>query len=96
MDNGQRGYSDKVVKKLDENGIIADIDSRNQPLSSRLKNAELIGIPYIAMFGSREADNSELLVRKPGYETLGSVDIDDLVTYLRNDDMVNKQTSYEE
>jgi len=44
-----------------------------------------MGVPYIAVFGSREADNSELLIRKPGFETLGCLKLNDLVTFLSNE-----------
>jgi threonyl-tRNA synthetase len=79
------GYSDRVVEKLVEHGIQADIDSRNITLSSRLKDATRIGVSYIALFGSNEADNSELLIRKPGFQTLGCLKLNDLVTFLNNE-----------
>ena len=73
------------MEKLGEHGIQADIDSRNITLSSRLKDAAQMGVPYIAVFGSKEADNSELLIRKPSFETLGCLKLIDLVTFLSNE-----------
>lgn len=85
LNGGYGAYSDRVVEKLVEHGIQADVDSRNITLSSRLKGAAQMGIPYIALFGSKEADNSELLIRKPGFETLGCLKLNNLVTYLSNE-----------
>jgi len=82
---GYGAYPDRVVEKLVEHGIHVDVDSRNITLSSRLKDAAQMGVPYIALFGSKEADNSELLIRKPGFETLGCLKLNDLVTFLNNE-----------
>lgn len=85
INGGYGTYSNRVVEKLAEHGIQADVDSRNSTLSSRLKDAAQMGVPYIALFGSKEVNNSELLIRKPGFETLGCLKLNDLVTFLSNE-----------
>ena len=50
-----REYALKAKKTLEDNSIRCDIDSRNETLDKRIRNAELNKIPYSLIVGEREA-----------------------------------------
>ncbi len=58
------GYADEVKRALGENAVRAEIDSHNETLDKRIRNAELNKIPYCLVVGEREAKEETVSVRK--------------------------------
>ncbi|OLB70879.1 threonine--tRNA ligase [archaeon 13_2_20CM_2_52_21] len=52
-----------ILEKLEEAGIRADLDDRDDTLQSRIRDAELSWVPYIIVFGEREIKSEKLSVR---------------------------------
>jgi threonyl-tRNA synthetase len=52
-----------ILEKLEEAGIRADLDDRDDTLQSRIRDAELSWVPYIVVFGERELKSEKLSVR---------------------------------
>lgn len=52
-----------IMDKLEEAGIRADLDDRDDTLQSRIRGAELSWVPYIVVFGERELKSDKLSVR---------------------------------
>ena len=59
-------YAIKVLKKLKELGIRAEVDASSKTLNYRIREAELNKIPYILVVGDREEKRGEVAVRKRG------------------------------
>ena len=57
-------YGQEVKNLLLDNGIRAEIDSRNETLNKRIRQAELEKAPYILVVGQREAEVKRVTVRK--------------------------------
>lgn len=68
-------FSVKVKGALEGAGIRAEVDSRNETLSKRIREAELAKIPYALIVGEREAQNNSVSVRKRGKVDLGAMQI---------------------
>jgi threonyl-tRNA synthetase len=58
-------YSEKILKTLKENNIEAELDHRNETLSKRIREAELMHIPYILIIGEKEEKNNSVSIRHP-------------------------------
>src|SRR5260370_27800171 len=52
-----------MLEKLEEAGIRADLDDRDNTLQSRIRDAELSWVPYIVVFGERELKSEKLSAR---------------------------------
>ena len=52
-----------ILEKLEEAGIRADLDDRDDTLQSRIRDAELSWVPFIIVFGERELKSEKLSVR---------------------------------
>ena len=74
-----------ILDKLEEEGIRADLDDRDDTLQSRIRDAELSWVPYIAVFGERELKSDKLSVRtrEDGKEIKTSVS--DLISRIRSE-----------
>ncbi len=59
-------YAQKVHDQLISVNIRSHLDLRNEPLSARIRDAELQKVPYILVVGDREIQNESVSVRKRG------------------------------
>ena len=65
-------YAQHVVDVLDEQGVRAAIDVRNEKIGRKIRDNELKLIPYLLIVGEKEAANEEVSVRKQGEGDKGS------------------------
>ena len=68
-------YAYKVVKELDELGIRAFVDDRNEKIGKKIRDNELKKVPYLLVVGEKEAENDEVSVRKQGEGDKGMMKI---------------------
>ena len=68
-------YAQKVVKDLDELGIRAFVDDRNEKIGKKIRDNELKKVPYLLIVGEKEAQNEEVSVRKQGEGDKGTMKI---------------------
>ncbi len=59
-------YAADVLSQLKSAGIRAELDDRNQPLSARIRDAEMQKIPYILAVGDKEIAGNSVSVRERG------------------------------
>ncbi|MDE5773362.1 MAG: threonine--tRNA ligase [Muribaculaceae bacterium] len=68
-------YAEEVRKQLDDKGVRAIIDDRNEKIGKKIRDNELKKIPYLLIVGEKEAENGEVSVRKQGEGDQGSMKI---------------------
>ena len=56
-------FSKEIQKKLEQEGIICKIDTRNEKLSYKIRQAQLSQIPYMIVIGKKEAQTGLLSLR---------------------------------
>jgi len=57
---------EKLKNELEEKGFRVDIDLASEPISGKIKQAEVEKIPYIVTMGDREEKENTLAVRHKG------------------------------
>jgi len=77
-------YVQKVKEELEKNQIRVDMDTRNETLDKRIRNAELNKIPYCLILGDREAKQAQVSVRKKGSGDQGAIALDKFIEDLMN------------
>ena len=75
----------KVLAKLQNAGLRAEIDSRSETLGYKLREARLQKIPYMLVVGDKEAEEGTVSVRKRGEGEIGSMSADDFVAMAVKD-----------
>ncbi|MGH7689646.1 MAG: threonine--tRNA ligase, partial [Gemmatimonadaceae bacterium] len=55
-----------VVRRMRDAGIRAHLDDRNETLNYRIRDGEVMKVPYMAVIGKREADADTVAVRVRG------------------------------
>ena len=62
----QREAAEKITAELRDAGIRATLDAGNDTLNYRIRNGEVMKVPYLAVVGQREADSASVAVRTRG------------------------------
>jgi threonyl-tRNA synthetase len=78
VDDSFIDYSKELGKVLDEVGIRYEIDDRSQTVGKKVRSAEKLWIPYIAVIGEREKKSGELSIRRRELKDQVKMHIDDL------------------
>ena len=68
-------YAYKVVKELEEQGVRAYVDDRNEKIGKKIRDNELKKVPYLLVVGEKESQNDEVSVRKQGEGDKGTMKI---------------------
>ncbi len=84
-----REYGVKVKGALESNGIRTEMDTRNETLDKKIRQAELDKTPYILIVGEREAKQETVAVRKRGRGDLGAKVITDFIAEVKQE-IVNR------
>ncbi|HKE91817.1 MAG TPA: threonine--tRNA ligase [Gemmatimonadales bacterium] len=66
ISDGQLEAARRVAETLTEAGLRVHLDDRNDTLNYRVRDGELMKVPYLAVVGQREADNGTVAVRARG------------------------------
>ena len=80
-----REYGIKVKSALEENSIRADMDSRNETLDKRIRQAELNKVPYVLVVGEREAKQETVSVRKRGAGDTGAISLEQFIKQIKQE-----------
>lgn len=78
-------YGQKILEKLKEKGIRAEIDSRQETTSAKIRDAEIQKIPYILIIGSKELEKNTVNVRVRGKGVLGEISLNKFIQKIISD-----------
>lgn len=79
----QQDYAAKVVEGLRSHGIRAEINDKNEPLSARIRDAQLQKIPYMLIAGAKEAQSETVAVRTRDGQDHGQQNLADLIAQMK-------------
>ena len=75
-------YAAEVTKKLQDNGIRAELDDRNEKLGYRIREAQLAKTPYMVVIGADEQETGSVTVRARVEGEGGKFTVDEFVAKL--------------
>ena len=78
-------YAQKLKEVFANAGIRVELDSRDEKLSYRMRDAQLHKIPYNLIIGDKERDNNEVSYRKFGSEETVTMNLDEFVALLKEE-----------
>ncbi len=86
-------YAHKVVEELEEAGVRAAVDDRNEKIGKKIRDNELKKIPYMLVVGEKEAEQGQVAVRKKGEGDQGVMSVAEFAKLIN--DQVAEQTKFE-
>ena len=78
-------YAEKVCNQLRDCGIKAEVDSRNEKLGYRMREAQISKIPVVLVVGDNEMNSNSVNVRRHGKDGQESMTIDELLEVLNKE-----------
>jgi len=76
-------YATSVQAQLEESGIRAMIDHRDEKIGRKIRDAEMKKLPYMIIVGEKEAETQTLSVRRHGEGDQGSLSVSEFVTQFQ-------------
>lgn len=75
-------YAQSVYKILESEDITGAVDNRDEKIGRKIRDAEVKKIPIMLIVGEKEQENNEVALRRHGQGDIGTMSIDDFVTYF--------------
>jgi len=75
-------YAKKVAQVLENSEIRALVDERNEKTGKKIRDAELMKIPYMLILGEKEEADGTVSVRKHGQGDLGTFSLSDFTSLI--------------
>ncbi len=78
-------YAKKVLTLLNNSDIRASVDDRNEKAGKKIRDAELMKIPFMLVVGEREESEGTVSVRRHGKGDLGPQSIGDFIAAVQEE-----------
>ena len=78
-------YAGEVHAKLRQEGVRTTLDVRSEKIGYKIREAELLKVPYMVVIGAREAENKTVSVRARSGEDLGGMTLDSFMDSIQKD-----------
>jgi threonyl-tRNA synthetase len=76
-------YAREVRRRLEEAGIRASLDDRNEKINLKIREAQLQKVPYMLVVGDREAQSGQVSVRNRKQGDQGAREVDAFIAAVR-------------
>ena len=78
-------YGETIAEQLREKGYRVEIDSRNEKMQKKIRDAEIAKIPYMLVVGDKEEQEKTVALRGRKKGSLGTPSIDELIEKLQQE-----------
>ncbi|MBI2282808.1 MAG: threonine--tRNA ligase [Bacteroidetes bacterium] len=78
-------YAQLIKKKLKKAGVRVEIDDRQEKIGKKIRDTELLRVPYMLVVGEKEMNENKLSVRRQGKGDMGSQDIDAFIDMISDE-----------
>lgn len=76
-------YGEEILKKLQQSGIRVELDSRNEKVGYKMREAQTRKIPYSIVVGDQEKEGNLVTYREHGDDTKTTVSVGDFINLLK-------------
>jgi threonyl-tRNA synthetase len=85
-----RSFAEEIRDTLTAEGFRVDVDSRNEKLGFKIREAQMEKVPYMVVVGAEEVAKRVLSARKRSGEQLASMGLDRFVVLLKEEEKSRK------
>lgn len=78
-------YGKTILQQLKKADIRADIDDRNEKIGKKIRDTELMKVPYMLVIGEKEMNEQKVAVRRQGKGDLGAKLVDEFVKGIKSE-----------
>lgn len=77
--------ANEVLATLRKNGIRASVDDRSEKIGKKIRDAEMMKVPYMAILGEKEIAAESVAVREHGKGDTGTLGLNDFIKKIRSE-----------
>ncbi len=92
LTNDQDDYAQQIADTLFEADFRVSVDKRNEKVGAKIRNAQLMKIPYMLVVGGREQEAGKVAVRSRINGDLGVMTLEQFMEQLRMEETSRGQT----
>ncbi len=78
-------FARQIIRRFRDAGIRAEVDSRNEKIGYKIREATLRKIPYLVIIGDKEAADQQITVRKRNGENAGPYGTDEFINIMQQE-----------
>jgi threonyl-tRNA synthetase len=78
-------YALLVQQQLRAAGIRAEVDDRNEKIGKKIRDTELMRVPYMLVVGEKEMEAAQVAVRRQGQGDMGTQSVADFVAMVKEE-----------
>ncbi len=78
-------YARKLSDLLNNSDIRTVLDNRNEKIGRKIRDNELKKIPYLLIVGEKEAEENRVSVRRQGQGDMGSMTVEEFISYIHKE-----------
>src|SRR5215831_12893437 len=72
-------YANSILESLKNADIRAEVDDRNEKIGKKIRDTELMKVPYMLVVGEKEMNEKKVAVRRQGKGDLGAKLVDEFI-----------------
>lgn len=73
-------YAQDVNTKLKKAGVRSEVDDRNEKIGKKIRDTELLKVPYMLVVGEKEMNDGAVAIRRHGKGDMGAKSVDEFLT----------------
>lgn len=78
-------YGEKVLKKLQDAGIRAELDTRAEKIGYKIREAQMKKIPYMLVVGAKEEEEEKVAVRSRSLGDEGQKGLEEFISQIQDE-----------
>ncbi|MDP3393686.1 threonine--tRNA ligase [Sediminibacterium sp.] len=84
------GYAQEVYKALKKAGVRVEIDDRSEKIGKKIRDTELMKVPYMLVIGEKEMNEGQLAIRRQGKGDMGTVALNSFIETIKEEILERK------
>src|SRR5258705_13556604 len=76
-------YAKSVAGKMKKSDIRAEVDDLNEKIGKKIRDTELMRVPYMLVVGEKEMNENKVAVRRQGKGDLGVKAVDEFLNEIK-------------
>jgi threonyl-tRNA synthetase len=74
-----------VLRQLKNADIRTEIDDRSEKIGRKIRDTEMLKVPYMFVIGEKEIAENKVSVRKQGKGDTGAIDLSEIISTLKKE-----------
>ncbi len=78
-----KDHCDDLMRQLEANDISGFVDHRDEKIGKKIRDAEILKIPYMLIIGDKEAESKKVSIRRHGEGDIGQMGEDEFISFFQ-------------